>query len=110
MATLIWADLVASTPPWDGKWLSALPRAGEQPRHVLRLRKSDDTFRGTARASDGVLTDEEVDAPVEAIIRQIEPAVPAHRALPDAVLEWDRWKAARERAKSRSDRSEGIGT
>ena len=110
MATLIWADLVASKPSWDGKSLSALLRAGGQPRHALRLRKSDDAFRETARASDAVLTDEEVDALVEAIIRQIEPTVPAHRALPDAVLERDRWKVVQERAKFRSDQSEGFGT
>jgi len=45
MATLIGADLVASAPSWDGKWLSALLIAGGQPRHALRLRKSDEAFR-----------------------------------------------------------------
>lgn len=110
METLIGADLVASAPSWDGKWLSALLRSGGLPRHTLRLRKSDEAFREAARASNAALTEEEIAVLAEAIIQETEPGVPAHRALPDAVLEWERWKAVRERARFRSSRPEGLGT
>lgn len=41
--------LFASAPSWDGKWLSALLRAAKLPRHVLRLRDSDEARAEAAR-------------------------------------------------------------
>ena len=48
MKDLAGHDLHASSPSWDGKWLSVLLRAAGRPRHALRLRKSDDLFADTA--------------------------------------------------------------
>ena len=42
-------DLTASAPSWDGKWLSALLRAADIPRHTLRLRDTEEVQRETAR-------------------------------------------------------------
>ena len=39
-------DLLASAPSWDGKWLSTILRAAGFHRHSLRLRRSDDAYRG----------------------------------------------------------------
>src|SRR5882757_8109047 len=41
--------LYASAPSWDGHWLSMLLRAAGQPRHLLRLRDSDEAFVEAAR-------------------------------------------------------------
>jgi len=85
-------DLYASSPSWDGKWLSVLLRGGGLPRHALRLRKSDDLF--AAVASDILFNagvkDINVDAFVADIIARTETTAPAHRALPDARLELER--------------------
>jgi hypothetical protein len=91
MAELSGNELYASSPSWDGKWLSALLRGGGMPRHALRLRKSDDLFTEVASAilnTDGTIVD--VPALVANVIARSEPANPAHRALPDALLELKR--------------------
>lgn len=92
--------LHASAPSWDGKWLSTLLRAAGHPRHALRLSRSDEAFLEIARREAGMHAEEEaLVSLVEAVIRETEPPVaPAHRALPDALLELHRWKRVRERA------------
>lgn len=95
-------DLLASAPSWDGKWLSALLRAAGHPRHRLRLRDSDDALR---EAADAVLQNcvpaERLAAIVAEILARTEVppgTAPAHRALPDARAERDRWVAVRAMA------------
>lgn len=102
VATLADMDLCASAPSWDGKWLSALLRAAGHPRHELRLRKSDEAFRDVAKAELGsTISDEDQADLVNAVIARTEPVDPAHRALPDALLELERWKLVQAEAASR---------
>lgn len=93
---LVGHALFASAPSWDGKWLSALLRAAGYSRHALRLRRSDDAMRESARKIlEPVLTGERLEAMIESLIEQSEAeiagAAPAHRALPDAQGERARW-------------------
>lgn len=89
-------DLLASAPSWDGKWLSALLRAGGQPRRALRLRDSDEAQLEAAREC---LARVEPAAAREALAREVVGAVsqrrngrvPDHRALADAVGEREQW-------------------
>lgn len=100
--TLSGHDLYASAPSWDGKWMSVLLRAGGRPRHSLRLKKSDQAFSHAARDCLGPAAPEgEVEKLVRQVIQDTEPAFPAHRALPDALLELHRWKRIREEADKR---------
>ena len=102
VTTLSGHDLCASAPSWDGKWLSALLRAAGQPRHILRLRKSDEAFLDIAMGVLGTTMSATVIADlVKQAIEQTEPATPAHRALPDALLELDRSKRVRDEAEAR---------
>ncbi|WP_420142103.1 transcriptional regulator [Sphingomonas sp.] len=93
-------QLHASAPSWDGKWLSALLRAAGLPRHALRLRNSDAAFADAARAAlVGVIPLDRLEAIVSALVArtlaEMAPVRPAHRALADARLERDRWRAVR---------------
>ncbi|WP_380784870.1 transcriptional regulator [Sphingomonas sp. R86521] len=96
-------DLLASAPSWDGKWLSALLRASDLPRHAIRLRDTEVAQRATSRALlAAVVPSESLDAEVEDIIvltgvrDRHGPA--AHRALADAEEERQRWMAVRDEA------------
>jgi hypothetical protein len=101
LQTLSGHDLYASSPSWDGKWLSVLLRAAGLPRHALRLKKSDEAFADAIRAALGdTISDEEIASMVGKIIENTEPALPAHRALSDARLELSRWNTARQIAAS----------
>ena len=91
-------QLYASAPSWDGKWLSVLLRTGGQPRHALRLGKSDDAFMAAARDILGSASDDAIAALVAGVIARTTPPAPAHRALPDAVLELERFKQVRAAA------------
>lgn len=92
-------ELFASAPSWDGKWLSVLLRAAGLPRHALRLGLSDDAFRDAVRRILPARTDaQQIGRIVDDIIKETEPATPAHRALDDARLEMKRWQIARARA------------
>ena len=95
--TLTGHQLYASAPSWDGKWLSTLLRGAGLPRHALRLGKSDDAFIETARQILGDTAD--IPAFVARIIQATEPVTPAHRALPDATLELERFKRVQSEAK-----------
>ncbi|EJB06776.1 hypothetical protein Rleg9DRAFT_5735 [Rhizobium leguminosarum bv. trifolii WSM597] len=103
MMALSGHDLYASSPSWDGKWLSVLLRAGGIPRHALRVRKSDDLFIEVAKAifEEAGMADTDVPALVDDVIAQSEPATSAHRALPDSLLELERFRLVREAAKMR---------
>jgi hypothetical protein len=95
-------DLLASSPSWDGKWLSALLRGGGAPRHALRLRKSDDAFaEAAAEILAGSAAEGDIPELVETIIASSEPTVPVHRALPDARLELERLHLVRQAARAR---------
>ncbi len=101
--TLSGHRLCASAPAWDGKWLSALLRAAGRPRHSLRLGKSDEAFFALAQiALRGAMSEEEMLLLVNEVIEQTEPAIPAHRALPDALLELARWKRVRNETQARA--------
>jgi hypothetical protein len=96
-------SLYASAPSWDGKWLSALLRAAGHPRHALRLARSDEAFADAAREAAGEATPEkEIRKLVAEVIAETKPPVsPAHRALPDAQLELERWRRVRQVARER---------
>jgi hypothetical protein len=95
-------DLYASSPSWDGKWLSVLLRGAGLPRHALRLGKSDDLFAAAVRTALVDVTEDEAKAIVHRLIETTEPKSPAHRALPDALLELERWTLARQMTRTLS--------
>jgi hypothetical protein len=103
-------ELHASSPSWDGKWLSLLLRAGGIPRHALRLRKSDDLFIEVATDILQRAGIENVDVPalVSDVISLSEPAIPAHCALPDARLELERLRLVREAATMRVESASSL--
>jgi hypothetical protein len=83
----------ASSPPWDGRWLSMLLRASGKPRHLMRLRDVDETFAEAARQRLGRDASEEAVADLIATARSIVDREPvAHRALADARREWRVWR------------------
>ena len=83
----------ASSPSWDGKWLSMLLRAAGRPRHLLRLRDSEEAFMEAARARLGAEAGEPALAAIVARARAAVNAQPAtHRALADARREWAIWR------------------
>lgn len=97
-------DLFASAPSWDGKWLSALLRAAGYPRHSLRLRDTDDAIRETAAAIlGGFGPPEQRASALDTLVQSMAVLPPhtarAHRALPDAKEEHQRWLAARDAAR-----------
>lgn len=85
-------QIYASSPSWDGHWLSMLLRGAGLPRHLLRLRDSEEAFAEAVRARLGA------DVPPETVADEIaraqaavgsEPAT--HRALADARREYRIW-------------------
>lgn len=83
----------ASSPSWDGKWLSMLLRAAGRPRHLLRLRDSEEAFMEAARARLGAEAGEPALAEIVARARAAVNVQPAtHRALADARREWAIWR------------------
>ncbi len=79
----------ASAPSWDGHWLSMLLRAAGQPRHLLRLKDSEEAFAEAARLHAGP----ELAAERIAQARRRADAMPvAHRAVEDARREWSIWR------------------
>lgn len=101
-------DLTASAPSWDGKWLSALLRAADIPRHTLRLRDTEEVQRETARnILEKSIAAEHLEAEVERLRKTAIAALPqaatAHRALADAEAEQRRWLAVRDAAEQFRD-------
>ena len=98
-------ELFASAPSWDGKWLSTLLRSAGLPRHTLRLRDSDAAFYECAA---GILAPhipaQDIDHAVRDLLALTEMreanGPPAHRALPDALEEQQRWRAIGEAARA----------
>lgn len=97
-------DLFASAPSWDSKWLSVLLRGAGLPRHLLRLRDTDDALRETAmEILRPVLPPARLDIEVHKIVTQAAAAKdgrPAHRALADAIGEFETWLCARQAART----------
>lgn len=94
-------DLLASAPSWDGKWMSVLLRAAGLPRHVLRLRDSEDARREAVEAAlVGAVPDAALANTVEDLLTlgEVRSGLPAHRALADALDERRRWRAVRDEA------------
>lgn len=106
VAVLAGHDLLASAPSWDGKWLSALLRAGGQPKRVLRLRDTDEALLEAARVCLSVV---EPAAVREALAREVvgtvsqrrNGRVPDHRALADAEAELAQWREVKAEAQRR---------
>lgn len=89
--------LLASAPSWDGHWLSMLLRAAGQPRHLVRLRDSEEAFAAAAREQLGAAATEDAVASCIAAARATVEGMPVdHRALSDARREWLVWRAIRE--------------
>jgi len=108
VASLSGHDLTASAPSWDGKWLSALLRASGLPRHILRLRDTEEVQRETARNILAAhIASEHLETEVErlriAAIEALPKAATAHRALADAAAERTRWLAVRAAAEQFRD-------
>lgn len=91
----------ATSPSWDGKWLSVLLRAAGQPRHALRLRDADEAHLEAATevlvpAGRGDLAAAVIHrARLEAKGRTV-----LHRALDDAHQERDLWLTIRRAAEA----------
>lgn len=103
VAELTGHDLRATAPSWDGKWLSALLRAAGLDRKSLRLRDSDDARRETVLALLApVVPANELERRADTLLTlsDVRAATgdPAHRALPDAIADRERWVTAREAA------------
>lgn len=82
-----------SAPSWDGHWLSMLLRAAGRPRHLLRMRDTEETFAEAVRERLGPGADEALVAAAVAQARERAEAQPvAHRALEDARREWAIWR------------------
>lgn len=102
--------LHASAPSWDAKWLNALLRTCGYPKHHLRLRKTADMIVEDVAEILGETVPpagrKQAAAAVLAEVFAAETDLPAHRALPDARAELQRWKAAlgaAEALRARSD-------
>ncbi|HVI34537.1 hypothetical protein [Phenylobacterium sp.] len=96
LETLSGHELYASSPSWDGKWLSVLLRAAGLPRHALRLKDSEMAF---AEAAEAILaprlSEPDAEAAKLAILAQAQQERAgrpvAHRALADAQEERRTW-------------------
>lgn len=104
MEALTGHDLFASAPSWDGKWLSVLLRGAGLPRHALRLRDTDEALReSAAEILRPVLTATRIDVAVHEIVAKANLArntEPAHRALADAIDEYETWLRVRQAARA----------
>ncbi|MDO6414128.1 transcriptional regulator [Sphingomonas sp. BIUV-7] len=109
MQALSGHKLFASAPSWDGKWLSALLRAGGQPRHGLRLRDSEEAQREVA---EQILAEaapsHDLGRLIERIVAQCaeqQDLLPtAHRAMADAQAELAHWLAVADVARVEAKR------
>lgn len=85
----------ASAPSWDGHWLSMLLRAAGHPRHLIRLRDSQEAFDEAVLARG--LTGHDAETAIAAARQAAESGGIAHRAAEDARREWRVWKDLAER-------------
>jgi hypothetical protein len=97
-------SVYASSPSWDGKWLSVLLRAAGLPRHALRLNNTDQAQMDAALDGlDPAIAEPEREVRATALIARIRAADSdpiAHRALPDALHERKLWLAIRRAAEA----------
>ena len=97
-------ELFASAPSWDGKWLSVLLRGAGLSRHALRLRDTDEALReAAAEILRPVLPPARLDVEVHNIVARAsatKTAQPEHRALPDAIGEYETWLRAKQAARA----------
>ncbi len=92
--------VLASAPSWDGHWLSMLLRAAGKPRHLVRLRDSEEAFIEAAHRGLDPAADPGAIAGLIAEARTIVEAAPTeHRALADARREREIWLTVRELAR-----------
>lgn len=96
-------DVLASAPSRDSKWLSALLRSAGLPRHAIRVSDTDAALLELAAALLApVLPSSEIHRAARKIVAESGNRFigrkPAHRALPDAQLERERWLAVSELA------------
>ena len=103
VAELAGHDLFASAPSWDGKWMSALLRGAALPRHLLRLRDTDEALRETAlQILRPVVPPARLEAEIKNIVASanaLKARRPAHRALADAIGEYQSWLRAGQAAR-----------
>jgi hypothetical protein len=107
--------LYATAPSWDGQWLSKLLRTAGLPRHALRLADTEEAHRRVALdkfEAAGVPQAERkplLAAVLAEAARRFEAAKnTAHRALPDARQELERWRAVARLAEAAA-RGERVG-
>jgi hypothetical protein len=102
-------EVLASAPSWDGKWLSKLLRAGGLPRHAIRVTDTDAALVEIASALLApVLPSSDIHRATRKIIANASEhfvdRTPAHRALPDATRERERWLMVSELARAYAQR------
>jgi hypothetical protein len=107
-------DLFASAPSWDGKWLSVLLREAALPRNLLRLRDTDQAIRETVEEIlRPVLSRDRLEIEIHDVVATAaasQGCQPQHRALADALGEYDIWLRARKAAREwKSDEGETRG-
>lgn len=82
-------DLFASAPSWDGKWLSVLLREAALPRHLLRLRDTDQAISETViEILRPMLPPDRLEEKLHNIVATAAASKgtqPTHRALADAM-------------------------
>ena len=91
-------DVFESAPPWDGKWLGLLLRSAGLPRRAFRL---IDNYVGLEELTRAILAPSLPSSIIPRATRRILADASArfagrplaHRALPDARLECERWLA-----------------
>jgi len=94
--------LFASAPSWDGHWLSMLLRAGGQPRHLLRLRDTEEVFVEAVRDGLGASAGPDRIIEIVSLARSVVENGPvAHRALQDAQREMRIWREVQRIVASR---------
>lgn len=97
-------QLFASAPSWDGKWLSALLRSAGIPRHALRLRDTDEALREAAsEILSPAFSGPRLATEVHNIVTRaaaVKAGASSHRALPDALDEYQKWVRTREAARA----------
>jgi hypothetical protein len=96
-------DLFASAPSWDGKWLSVLLREAALPRHLLRLRDTDQAIRETVVGIlRPALPPDRLESELHDIVATASASKnrqPTHRALADAIGEYESWRDAAHAAR-----------
>lgn len=97
----------ASSPSWDGKWLSILLRSGGLPRHALRLEDTDLAQNEIIDQIVGAIDPTALATARLSIIaeaqRQAEALPVEHRALADAERERQIWLIVRQLAQAYSE-------